>query len=159
MPVSAGAIGPGEASLSAGLGPALAVQGQTHAGAQVAFRLLRGFSDSWAGRLGLEAAWLPTSGAAIHYTTQSLGFTWAADILNLVPFADVGLVLGDIRGGGMASGQRLGPQVGIGADYLFSRHLTFSLLAHADYFVFRLAGAQTTRPTQITVGFYLGRVF
>lgn len=159
MPVSASAIGPGEASLSAGLGPTLAVQDQTHAGAQVEFRLLRGFTDAWAGRLGLEAAWLPTSGADIHYTTQSLGLTWAADILNLVPFADIGLVLGDIRGGGVAASQRMGPQVGIGADYLFSRHLTFTLLAHADYFVLRLAGAQNARPTKITVGFHLGRVF
>jgi hypothetical protein len=137
----------------------MAVQNRAHAGAQVEFRLLRGFSDSWAGRLGVEAAWLPTSGTAIHYTTQSLGLTWSADILNLVPVADLGIAVADIRGGGVAASQRLGPQAGIGADYLFSRHVTISLLAHAEYLAFRLAGARTTRPTQITIGLHLGRVF
>jgi hypothetical protein len=159
MPAPASAVGQGEASLSAGVGLAIAVQDQPRAGAQVEFRLLRGLSDSWAARLGLETTWIPTSGAAIHFTTQSAGLTWAADVLRLVPFVDFGIAVADIRGGGMREGQRLGPQGGIGADYLVSRHLTVSLLARVDYFALRLAGGHETAPTQITVGAHLARVF
>jgi hypothetical protein len=159
LPSSASAIGQGETSLSAGLGLAVATQDQSRAGAQAEFRLLRGLNDSFAARLGLQTTWISAPGSAIHFTTQSAGLTWAADVLRVVPLVDVGIAVADIRGGGMRESQRLGPQVGIGADYLVSRHLTFSLLARIDYFALRLAGGRGTTPTQITVGAHLARVF
>jgi hypothetical protein len=161
LPSAALAVGQGEASLSGGLGLAVAFQGQTRAGAQAEARLLRGISDSWAARLGMQTAWYPADGAAsaAHLTAQSAGLTWAADILNWVPFADLGLAVADIRGGGMATSWRLGGQLGIGADYFLSRHLTLSLLARVDYFPLRLAGGHAAHPVQTCLTLYLGRAF
>ena len=161
LPTSALALGQGEASLSGGLGPALAFQGQIRPGAQADVRLLRGLNDSWAARLGLQTAWYPASNStpSAHVTAQALGLTWAADVLNLVPFADLGILAADVRGGGMTPSWRLGGQLGLGADYFLSRHLTMSLLARVDYLPLRLAGGHNAHPTQISLALHLGRAF
>ena len=161
LPASAKAVGQGEASLSGGLGLAMAFQDPTRAGAQADARLLRGISDSWAVRLGLQTAWYPAHDAmpSAHTTAQSAGLTWAADVLNWVPFADLGLAVADIRGRGLAPSWRLGGQLGLGADYLLSRHLTLSLLARGDYFPLRLAGGHDAHPTQVSVVLFMGRAF
>jgi hypothetical protein len=161
LPTSALAVGRGEALLSGGLGPAVGFQDPARAGAQADVRLLRGISDSWSARLGFQTAWYPAkdSNPSAHVTAQSLGLTWAADVLNWVPFADVGIAVADLRGGGLAPSWRLGGQLGIGADYLLSRHLTMSLLARADYFPLRLAGAHHAHLTQVSLALYLGRAF
>jgi hypothetical protein len=49
--------------------------------------------------------------------------------------------------------------LGVGADYLVSRHLTLSLLARVDYFPLRLAGGHDAHPTQASLALYLGRAF
>ena len=161
LPTSALAVGQGEASLSGGLGLALAFQDKTRAGAQAEARLLRGISDSWAARLGVQTAWYPAHGTtpSAHITAQSAGLTWAADVLNWVPFADVGMAIADIRGAGLATSWRLGGQLGLGADYLLSRHLMMSMLARVDYFPLRLAGGHDAHPVQATFALYLGRAF
>jgi len=161
LPTAAQAVGRGEASLSGGLGLAVAFQDPTRAGAQADARLLRGISDSWAARLGVQTAWYPSEGTkpAAHVTAQSLGLTWAADVLNWVPFADVGIAVADMRGGGLPASWRLGGQMGFGTDYFLSRHLTLSLLAHVDYFPLRLAGGQDVHRTQAGFALYLGRAF
>jgi hypothetical protein len=161
MPASALAVGQGETSLSGGLGLALAFQSQTRAGVQADVRLLRGISDSWAARLGVQTAWYPSDGAApsAHVTAQSVGLTWAADVLNLVPFADIGIAVADLRGAGLTTSWRLGGQLGLGADYLLTRHLSVSLLARVEYFPLRLVGGHDAHPTQTSLGLYLGRVF
>jgi hypothetical protein len=161
LPSAALAVGQGEASLSGGLGLAVAFQDQTRAGAQAEARLLRGISDSWAARLGVQTAWYPADGTtpAAHLTAQSAGLTWAADILNWVPFADLGIAVADIRGGGLATSWRLGGQLGLGADYFLSRRLTLSLLAHVDYFPLRLSGGREAHPAQTCLTLYLGRAF
>jgi hypothetical protein len=161
LPTAALAVGQGEASLSGGLGLALAFQDQSRVGAQAEVRLLRGISDSWAARLGAQTAWYPAHGAtpSAHITAQSLGLTFAADVLNWVPFVDLGIAVADIRGGGMTPSWRLGGQLGIGADYLLSRHLTLSVLAHADDFPLRLAGGHDAHPTQLSLVLFMGRAF
>jgi hypothetical protein len=161
LPFAALAVGQGEASLSGGLGLAVAVGDQSRAGAQADVRLLRGISDSWAARLGLQTVWYPADSRApsAHCTAQSAGLTFAADVLNLVPFADVGIAVADIRGGGLAASWRLGGQWGLGADYFLSRHLTLSLLARVDYFPLRLAGGDGARPTQVSLALHVGRAF
>ena len=161
LPASALAVGQGEAELSGGFGLAVTLQGENRSGAQAEMRLLRGLSDSWAARLGLQTAWYPADGGtpSAHVTAQAVGLTWAADVLNLVPFADLGIIVADLRGGGVAARQSLGGQLGVGADYLLSRHFTVSLLARVDYFAFRLAGGHGTRPTQLTLALDLGRTF
>jgi hypothetical protein len=161
LPSAGMAVGQGEASLSGGLGLALAFQDQTRLGGQVEARLLRGISDSWAARLGVQTAWYPADGAtpSAHITVQSAGLTFAADVVNWVPFADMGVAIADIRGGDLATSWRLGGQLGLGADYLLSRHLTLSLLARVDYFPLRLAGGNHAHPVQAGLSLYLGRVF
>ena len=140
---------------------ALAFEGGTRAGAGVDVRLLRGLSDSWAARLGIQATWIPTTGegSATRVAAQSLGLTFAADIFKLVPFVDLGLVVADIRGGGQEPRQRLGGQFGIGADYLVTSHFTLSLIGRLDYFALRLAGARGATPVQATFALHLGHVF
>jgi hypothetical protein len=161
LPTGVLAVGQGEALLSGGMGLAVGFQDPARAGAQVDLRLLRGISDSWAARLGLQSAWYPGHGeeSATHVTAQSLGLTWAADVLNLVPFADLGIAVADLRGGGRDPSWRLGGQLGIGADYFLSRHLTMSILARIDYYAIRLAGGHDGHPTQVGLALYLGRAF
>ena len=161
FPTSTFAVGEGEASLSGGVGLAVAFQDHTRAGLQAEARLLRGISDAWAARLGLQTAWYPAKSdlPPAHITAQSAGLTWAADVLNLVPFVDLGVAVADIRGGGFTPSWRLGGQVGLGADYFLRRHLTLSLLVHADYFPLRLAGGHDAQPTQVSAALYLGHVF
>jgi hypothetical protein len=111
-------------------------------------RLLRGISDSWAARLGLQTAWYPATDISPFCPCHGpvAGTDLGRRRAQLVPFADVGIAVADLRGGGLAPSWRLGGQLGIGADYLLSRHLTMSLLARADYFPLRLAGGHAHTP-------------
>jgi hypothetical protein len=147
--------------LTAGPGLALVHQDQTRAGVAADVRLLYGLTDAWSARLGLQTSWIPASAGAgaTYITAPALGLTVAADILNWVPFAEAGLVLGDFRAAGAPTGQRLGGQLGGGVDYLMTRHLTITLLGHIDYFAFRLAGAGGPRPSQVTFALLLGHAF
>jgi hypothetical protein len=161
FPATALAAGPGEMMLTAGPGLALVHQAETRTGASADARFLYGFSDSWSAHLGLLAAWLPASAgkSAGHVVTPSLGITAAADIVNWVPFVEAALIFGDVRGGGLASRQRLGGRLGGGIDYLLTRHLTLSLLARFDYFALALAGPDESRPLAASFALHLGRVF
>jgi len=158
---SAFALGQGEASLSGGVGPAVSFGDRTQAGVQVSARLARGLSDAWAGRLGVQSAWYPAAGAApsLHVTTQAIGVTWALDALNFVPFADVGLLAADVRGGGSSASWHLGAELGGGCDYLVSRHLVTSLVAHVDYLPLHLTGGHRDRLLQATLALLVGRAF
>lgn len=161
LPASAFAVGQGESALTGGPGLALALDGEPRAGAGADVRILRGLSDSWAARLGIQATWIPATGArsATRVAAQALGLTFAADIFKLVPFVDLGLVVADIRGGGQEPRQRLGGQFGIGADYLVTSHFTVSLIGRLDYFALRIAGARGANPVQATFALHLGHVF
>lgn len=160
-PASAFALGSGEASLSGGGGLAVSRADQTRVGAQVELRLVRGITDAWAGRLGLRADWFPSTEArgAAYVASQSLGVTWAADVLDWVPFVDLGLVAAYAREKGAGSNERLGGQIGLGVDYFLSRHFTATLLARVDYLAFRLGGESGPRPVLFALGLHLGRVF
>ena len=161
LPASALAVGEGEASLSLGAGLAVTFQDGGRAGVEGEFRLLRGLTDAWSGRLGLQAALLPSSDGRPRgsLVSQSAGLTWAVDIANLVPFVDFGVLVADVRGMGYAASQRLGIQAGVGLDYLASRHALVSLLARVDYLPLRLAGHESPRPTQLCLVLHLGRTF
>jgi len=161
VPASALALGKGEASLSGGLGFSLAHQADTRPGASVEARLLRGISDAWSARLSLQGAWISASGAsgATFLSVQDLGLTWAADVLNLVPFFDLGIVAADIRGGGSAAVQRLGVRASIGADYFLARRVALSVLGHVDYLALRLAGGHGATPLLMTFALHLTGFF
>jgi hypothetical protein len=160
-PASAFAVGRDEASLSAGAGLAVAFQDGAHPGAQAELRLLRGLSDSWSGRLGVQAVVVTAAqgSTATSLVGQSAGLTWALDVVNWVPFVDFGVVVADVRGGGYRPSQHMGGQAGFGFDYLASRHWVLSMLARVDYFPLRLSGADRPRPTLLSLGVHLGRTF
>jgi hypothetical protein len=53
----------------------------------------------------------------------------------------------------------LGPQVGLGAEYLLSRRWTLAALANFDYFVLRLRGPGGAHPWLACAALRIGRVF
>ena len=155
------ALGKGEASLSGGVGLSVGALDGARLGPSLEAKLLRGMSDAWAGRLGVQLAWLPTSSAAgdTFVALQELGFTWAADVVNLVPQLDLGLAVATIAGGGAGASERLGPQLGIGADYLLNRRWALSGFAHVDYLPLRIAGSHRSASLLATFSLDLTRYF
>ncbi len=155
------ATGEGETALTAGPGFALGFEDATRAGGSADARLLYGLTDSWSARLGLAGTWLASNGAtsATRIVAPSLGVTAAADVLNLVPFAEAAVVFGDVRRSDMAARQYLGGELGAGVEYLVTRRLTVTLLGRLDYFALRLAGPDVARPVALTLALHLGRVF
>jgi hypothetical protein len=159
-PCPAQATGAGEKQVSASLGFALAGDHNTRPGMQAGVEAMMGFTDAWAGRAAVSGSWQPesASGSPHHVTAVSLGATYSLDVVRWVPFVDMGLSLADLRGGG-ASSQRLGPQVGLGAEYLLSRRWTLAALARFDFFALRLAGSGGNHPWWACAGLRVGRVF
>lgn len=154
------AAGAGEKALTAGPGLAIAFADGTRAGASLDARFLYGLSDSWSARLGFAGSWLAAAGdhAAGRFVAPAVGMTVAADVLNLVPFGEVGIAMSDVREAGTAR-QFLGGQLGAGVDYLVSHHLTVSLLGRIDYLALRLAGPAMAKPLALTFAVHLGHVF
>ncbi len=155
------AAGAGEAALTAGPGALLGLEGETRAGAIVDVRFLYGLSDAWSARLGLGYGWLDGagSGAATHVVSPSFGLTAAADVLDLVPFGELGIVLADHRGGGERARHDLGAQMGAGVDYFVSRRLTLTLLGRLSYFPVHLRGPSGPAPIGLDFALHVGHVF
>jgi hypothetical protein len=161
LPFAAHAAGQDETVVTGGPGLAVLFDGEAQVGVSGDVRLMHGLSDFWSARLGLGLAWLPATdgGPAKRVVAPTLGLTVAADVLNLVPFAELGVVLADLRGGGLASRQRLGAELSLGIDRLLSRHLTLSALGRVDYLPLRLAGANGSPPLLLVLALCLGYVF
>lgn len=161
LPGVAMATGEGEKQVAADLGMALAGgDGKAHPGAQVGAEAALGLTDTWSGHAGASYAFLPSqpAGGLRHLTTLSLGATYSLDVVRWVPFLDLGISVADLRGSSAGS-QYLGPQVGLGADYLLSRGWSLGALARFDYLVLRLHGSGSSRPWLTTIGLRLGRIF
>jgi Outer membrane protein beta-barrel domain len=155
------AAGEGEKQVSGALGFALAGSAdRARPGMQAGIEAMMGFTDAWAGRAAVSGSWQPDSAAGTlrHVSAVSLGATYSLDIVRWVPFVDMGFSLADLRGGGSSS-QRLGPQLGFGAEYLLSRHWTLAALARFDFLALRLAGSGGGRPWWLCAGVRIGRVF
>jgi hypothetical protein len=159
-PCPAHATGAGERQVSASLGFALAGDDNASPGTQAGVEAMMGFTDAWAGRAVVSGSWQPgsASGSPRQVTALSLGATYSLDVVRWVPFVDLGLSLADLRGEGARS-QRLGPQVGLGAEYLLSRRWTLAALARFDFLALRLAGSGGTHPWWACAGLRVGRVF
>jgi hypothetical protein len=160
-PSSALAVGQGETTVTAGPDMVVLFDGQTRAGAGFDIRALHGLTDALAVRLGLQGAWLPGSAStnATRVVAPSLALGLSADVLNLVPFVEAGIVLADLRSSGMPARLRLGGQLAAGADYLLSRRLAVTAVAHADYLALRLAGDGGSVPAELALALHLGYVF
>jgi len=158
---SAHATGPGEKQVAASLGGVLVGDGdRARPGMQAGIEAAIGVTDAWAGRAGVSSSWQPSPapGGPRHVSALSLGMTYAIDVVRWVPFLDLGLSLADLRGNG-ANSQRLGPQVGLGVEYLLSPRWTLAALARFDYFALRLRESGGTRPWWASAGLRLARVF
>jgi hypothetical protein len=161
LPCPVHAAGSGEKQVSASLGFAVAGGDDTaRPGMQAGVEAMIGVTDAWAGRAAVSGSWQPdsASGSPRHVTALSLGATYSLDVVRWVPFVDLGFSLADLRGGG-ASSQRLGPQVGMGVEYLLSRRWTLAALAHFDFFALRLGGSGGAYPWWVCAGLRVGRVF
>jgi opacity protein-like surface antigen len=155
------AAGAGETQVSASLGFALAgADDGARPGMQAGVEATLGFSDAWAGRIEVSSSWQPepASSSPRQVTALSLGTVYSLDVVRWVPFLDLGFSLADLRGDG-ASSQRLGPQVGLGAEYLLSRRWTLTALASFDYFVLRIRGPGGAHPWLACAALRIGRVF
>ena len=155
------AAGMGEKQVAASVGFALAGGDDSERpGMQAGVEASFGFSDAWAGRMAVSSSWQPepASSSPRQVTALSLGTVYALDVVRWVPFLDLGFSLADLRGDG-ASSQRLGPQVGLGAEYLLSRRWTLAALASFDYFVLRLRGPGGAHPWLACAALRIGRVF
>jgi hypothetical protein len=157
----AGAVGEGERQVAGALGFAITQDGATRAGAQGGVEGALGISDSWAARASVDVSLHPGSDAQPRriFTALSFGFTYAFDVLRFVPFVDLGLIVADVRASGQDARQKLGPQGGIGLEYLLSRRWTLAGLARAEYLGLRLAGDTEPQPWRVTAAVRVGRVF
>jgi hypothetical protein len=160
-PSPARATGADEKQISASLGFVLAGGGDSaRPGIQAGVEATMGLTDTWAGRAALSNSWQPEAPSARpgHVTAVSLGATYSLDVVRWVPFVDLGFSLVDLRGDGTSS-QRLGPQVGLGVEYLLSRRWTLAALARFDTFALRLRGSGSPHPWLACAALRIGRVF
>jgi hypothetical protein len=149
-PSPARATGADEKQISASLGFVLAGGGDSaRPGIQAGVEATMGLTDTWAGRAALSNSWQPEAPSARpgHVTAVSLGATYS-----------LGFSLVDLRGDGTSS-QRLGPQVGLGVEYLLSRRWTLAALARFDTFALRLRGSGSPHPWLACAALRIGRVF
>jgi hypothetical protein len=157
----ADAVGEGERQLAGTLGFAITRDGATRPGVQGAVEGALGISDSWAAHAALDSSIHPGTDVQPRrvFTALTLGFTYAFDVLRFVPFLDLGLTVADVRASGRDARQKLGPQAGIGVEYLLSRHWTLAGLGRVEYLGLRLAGDTEPQPWRLVAGVRLGRVF
>jgi hypothetical protein len=155
------AAGEGETQVAASLGFALTgTNDNARPGMKAGVEATLGFSDAWAGRIALSNSWQPepASSSPRHMTALTLGTVYSLDVVRWVPFLSLGFSLADLRGDG-ASSQRLGPQAGLGVEYLLSRRWTLAALTSFDYFVLRLRGPGGVHPWLASAALRIGRVF
>ncbi len=155
------AAGQGETALTAGPGLVLGLEGPVRGGGSVDARFLYGLSDSWSARLGLDGSWIASSGeiGPTRIVAPSVGMTAAADVLNLVPFAEAAIVFADVRRAGADARQYFGAELAVGVEYLATRRFTVTLIGRVDYLALRLAGPALPDPVELGLALHLGRVF
>jgi hypothetical protein len=145
--------------------PASAAQGVKRVGVQGGFAGMAS-EGSFAGfGGGLSAGWAVTDawtlganatvssnqvtekGGRSLVFAQSIGFVYALDIIQIVPYAGIYAGLYQMTGGGLPKTQwKGGAQLALGVDYVYSRSLTFGIEARAH----ALPGEFVTSPTNPT---------
>lgn len=93
-----------------------------------------------------EAAQLPSG--AMQVGGAFAGITYAFDVLRIIPYVDVGLGAIYARGAGQEPKLDLGFALGLGADYLYTRRVSFGIFVRYHSFV--------TNITSIPVYLYAG---
>ena len=160
-PSPARATGSGEKQVSASVGFSLAGgDDRASPGMQAGVEATMGVTDTWSARVAVSSSWQPepAPGGPRHLTAASLGTTLSLDVVRWVPFLDLGFSVADLRSAG-ASSQHLGPQAGLGTEYLLSRRWTLAALARFDYLALRLRGPGGSHRWWACAAFRIGRVF
>jgi hypothetical protein len=164
LPLTAAAVGEGERQLSIQFGPALfGANSASQGGAMALVDGHQGLTDSWAARVAMGLSVHPLGADPVRASTVSAGFTYALDIVRVIPFADLALAFQDLRGnaGGRGLGRRdLGFEVGLGGEYLLAPRWTLALVGHYRLLPVSLGGADAGgAPWLLSVGLRLGRIF
>lgn len=98
-----------------------------------------GLTDSWSLRLSFEASTHDVSKSSdmdmrpagtIHTDAALLGVTYTFDVLRLVPYADLQAGIAQVTGAVVTPQSLLAMELGVGADYFLSRHVTAGLSFH-----------------------------
>ena len=125
------AAGEDEWQLSARLGVAtLDVDGRSPLGTLAGAEVEYGITDAWALRLSVGSGFHPVDAVAKTHlpggtarTNMALaGVTYTVDVLRLVPYLEVGIGVINFGGAVLTPGTTLDAELGIGADYLVTRH-------------------------------------
>jgi hypothetical protein len=157
-------------------GPALAVdQGQWQLGAGPAFAVLlegnnptSGVGGRVEGRYGLRddsaawaavgSSWHQRASETVRDSVASAGFSLAYDVLRVVPFAEVGAALAELRGA-VTRARYLGFEAAAGAEFLLDRHWSAATVARYQYLPVRLSGSAGLGPGVLTMGLRISRAF
>jgi hypothetical protein len=168
-PRRAGAAAAEEWELGVRVGYAAAVaDGRRPAGVLGGADLLYGLTDAWAARLSLASSIHPVDadverpGGRVQATAIALGFTYAVDVLRVVPFLEAGVALGFVTGDVRDARRDLGLEAGLGAAYLLTPRWALAALVRYQHFPLRLGGADpifATTPAILAAGVRLARVF
>lgn len=128
----------------------------------------RGIAELWALRAALGASWhgfgaagpRPAAGARSLYAVG--GVSWSYDVLRVVPSADLGVVLADVRGDAIRDGHgAVGFEAGAGADYLVDRRWAIGLVARGRFLpvVFGAPDADVGQVWSFAAGLRVARTF
>jgi hypothetical protein len=144
------AAGEDEWQLSARLGLAsVDVDGRSPLGELVGADLEYGITDAWALRLTVGSGFhsvdaVPKSalpGGTVRTNMALAGVTYAVDVLRLVPYIETGIGVISFGGAVQTPGTTLDAELGIGVDYLVTRHWALGGLLHYQFTPAQLFGS------------------
>ena len=124
-----------QVALRAGAGT-VNVDGRKPWGYAGALDIEYGLTDAWAVRASLEASAHSVSkegdmdmrpAGTVRTNAALVGLTYTFDVLRLVPYADLQVGLIQLTGAVTTPQSLLAMQLGVGADYFVSRHITAGL--------------------------------
>jgi hypothetical protein len=140
------AVDQGDWQLGAGPAFALLVEGDNPTsgiGGRIEGRYgLRDDSAAWA---AVTSSWHPRAAENVRASAASAGFSLAYDVLRIIPFAEAGVAVADVRGT-LTRGRYLGMEAALGAEYLLDRRWSAAAVARYQYLFVRLAGAASLNP-------------
>jgi outer membrane scaffolding protein for murein synthesis (MipA/OmpV family) len=149
-PAARAAAGEDEWQLSARLGLAsVDVDGRSPLGELAGADLEYGITDAWALRLSVGTGFHPVDAVAetslpkgtVRTNMALAGVTYTIDVLRLVPYIEVGVGVINFGGAVLTPGTTLDAELGLGADYLVTRHWALGGLLNYQFTPAQLFGS------------------
>jgi len=155
------ALDQGDWQLSAGPAFALLVEGKNPTsglGGRIEGRY--GITDDSSAWAAVGSSWHPRAADQVRASLASAGFTLAFDVFRVVPFAEAGANVADVKTGATRAGY-LGFEAGAGAEYLFDRRWSAAAVARYHYLAIKLGGAAAAHPSPgvLSVGLRISHNF